>query len=108
MGKGILRSALMRAGCRIPLLARYLALFHDGEELFLCLGGGHGIGGRFSPWFQLYGETLLIHFSGAAIAAGLRCGYRRPPFFSDAFGRTEPESAKIEFADRRERKVEFL
>ena len=41
---------------------------------------------RFSPWFQLYGEALLIHFTFAAFAAGLRSGFWGLPFSDSAEG----------------------
>ncbi len=40
-------------------------------------------------------RNIAHTFTFAAFAAGLRCGYRRPPFFNDAFGRTAPESVGI-------------
>ena len=39
---------------------------------------------RFSPWFQLYGEALLIHFTFAVFAASLQRGFWRLPFSYNA------------------------
>ena len=50
--------------------------------------------GKFSPWFQLYGEALLIHFHPfqRRFLAGLRCGNRRLSFSKDGFGRQPSET----------------
>ena len=80
-GRGFATSLLFLAfGDENIFAYAYEALFRSREGAFLVVK-------KFSPWFQLYGEALLIHFIQSYVSP--LCGESRnasgrsgiPPFF---------------------------
>ena len=65
-----LRCCSWPLGTRIFLRTRMRLFSVRGKELFLVVK-------KFSPWFQLYGEALLIHFIQSYVSP--LCGESRKP-----------------------------